>query len=438
MGNITENTVDEDSGLKKVITMPMAVSIYVSSVLGAGILIMPGIAAKASGQASIVAWVLLSFLSYPFAYIFAKLASIKPVSGGIYSFSKDAFGSYVSNFTGWLFLAWYALGAPANSIAAGEYLSYSLPMSRPEVYLFAGFLILLAFAVNYVGIKFSARVQMVVIVAIILVILVAIFTSVPHVNSAQLSPLVPDNNFYAIGTASALIIWAFFGYENVPNLAGEFSNPKRDLNRSVVFSVLIVGILYTSVSIVTVGTDAYSAGAGATPFAYLLSAFFGTYGSSITAAIAVIAVFSAMNAYTAGMSRVIYAVSRSHGLPHAISKVHPKTGIPHRAVVLLSGLALITLFGYYLLNINLVQAFLMVSGVAGVVYVVGSASAIRLLKEKGARKLLPWISLVASLVIISFIDYLLVVAATIIVVSLAYTRKYGRVAPGRESEQIAA
>ncbi len=423
---------EQNSGLKKVITMPMAVSIYVSSVLGAGILIMPGIAAQASGQASIIAWVLLSFLSYPFAYIFAKLASIKPVSGGIYSFSKDAFGSYVSNFTGWLFLAWYALGAPANSIAAGEYLSYSLPMSRPEVYLFAAFLILLAFAVNYVGIKFSARVQMVVIVAIIIIILVAIFTSVPNVNTSRFTPLIPSNNYFAIGTASALIIWAFFGYENVPNLAGEFANPKRDLNRSVIFSVIIVGILYTAVSIVTVGTSAYKAGAGATPFAYLLSSFFGRYGGSITAAIAVIAVFSAMNAYTAGMSRVIFAVSRSHGLPHPISKVHPKTGIPNRAVILLSGFALVTLVAYFFLKVNLVEAFLMVSGVAGVVYVVGSASAIRLLREKGIRKTLPWISLIASLVIISFIEYLLVVAVIIIAASILYTRIYGKARPYNE------
>ena len=266
----------------------------------------------------------------------------------------------------------------------------------------------------------------------------AIFTSVPNVNTGHFTPLVPANNYFSIGTASALIIWAFFGYENVPNLAGEFANPKRDLNRSVVYSVLIVGILYTSVSIVTVGTGAYNAGTGATPFAYLLSTFFGKYGSSITAAIAVIAVFSAMNAYTAGMSRVMFAVAKSHGLPHAISRVHPKTGIPYRAVMLLSGFALLTLLAYYFMNVNLVEAFLMVSGVAGVVYVVGSASAIRLLKEKGIRKSLPWVSLFASLIIILFIEYLLVVAAVIIAVSVIYTRKYGKVTPEKQKIHLQA
>lgn len=420
----TGSTENQDTELKKVITLPMAVSIYVASVLGAGILIMPGLAAKASGPSSIIAWTLLSFLSYPFAYVFARLASRRPESGGIYSFAREAFGPYISNITGWLFLAWYAFGAPANSIAASEYLSYVLPMNRVEVFLFAGLLIALAFAVNYIGIKFSARVQMVVILAIIAVILVAIATSVPKVHTAQLAPLFPQNSLYSIGTASALIIWAFFGYENVPNLAGEFKNPKRDLNRSVILSVLIVGILYISVSIVTIGTQAYDAGNGATPFAYLLSSFFGVYGSTVTAMIAVVAIFSAMNAYTAGLSRVIFAVSKSRGLPVLFSKVHDVSRVPHRALILMSSSALVVLVGYFLFNVNLVVAFLMVSGVAGIVYIIGSASAIRLLKEKGARKLLPWVSLIASIAIVAFIQYLLVAGAIIIVLSVLYTRRY--------------
>lgn len=421
----------QDTELSRVITLPMAVSIYVASVLGAGVLIMPGLAARSSGSSSIIAWILLSFLSYPFGYTFARLASRRPESGGIYSFAREAFGPYVSNFTGWLFLAWYAFGAPANSIAAGEYLSYVLPMNRVEVYMLAGSLIALAFIVNYIGIKFSARVQMVVIITIILTIFVATLTSVHEVHLSNFTPLFPGNSLYAIGTASALIIWAFFGYENVPNLAGEFANPKRDLNRSVLLSVIIVGVLYTSVSIVTVGTQAYKAGNGATPFAYLMSSFFGSYGSSVTAAIAVVAIFSAMNAYTAGLSRVIFAVSKSHGLPSTFSTVHQRTRVPHRAIMLMSTSALIVLVVYYYLNVDLVDAFLMVSGVAGIVYIVGSASAIRLLKEKGARKALPWISLVASLVIVAFIQYLLAAGALIIILSLLYTRKYGRVKSGK-------
>ena len=94
-----------DTGMKRVITLPYAITIYISSVLGGGILIAPGLAARVAGQGSIIAWVLLSLLSYPFAYTFARLAMRKPESGGIYSFSREAFGTYVSNAVGWLFLA---------------------------------------------------------------------------------------------------------------------------------------------------------------------------------------------------------------------------------------------------------------------------------------------------------------------------------------------
>ena len=424
-----------DTGMKRVITLPYAITIYISSVLGGGILIAPGLAARVAGQGSIIAWVLLSLLSYPFAYTFARLAMRKPESGGIYSFSREAFGTYVSNAVGWLFLAWFMFGAPANAIAAGYYLSFSIRMTEPEVYLVAGSIIFLACLVNYLGIRFSSRVQLLVIASIILVIITAIITSSTHLNYENYVPIIPGGSFYSIGVASALIIWAFFGYENVPNLAGEVTDPENIFRKSILFSVIMVGILYTSVSIVTIGTASYKSGSGITPFAVLMSSFLGSYGGIATSVIAVVAIFSTANAYVAGMSRVIYSVARSHGLPHWLSHINPRTGAPGRSIILMVSLGLANLAAFYFLGIDLVTAFLVVSGIGGLVYVVGSASAIKLLRERGWRKALPWISLLASAIILSFISYLLLLSAVVVLASLLYT---WTVRKGRTSQDTSA
>src|SRR5713226_10505243 len=79
-------------GLRRVITLRHAVAIYVSSLLGSGIFVIPGLAARIAGPASIVSWLLLSLASYPFAYTFAKLSSRRPESGGIYAFARDGIG----------------------------------------------------------------------------------------------------------------------------------------------------------------------------------------------------------------------------------------------------------------------------------------------------------------------------------------------------------
>src|SRR5947209_7323109 len=87
-----EGRAGSPPALRRVITLRHAVAIYVSSLLGSGIFVIPGLAARIAGPASIVSWMLLSLASYPFAYTFAKLSAKRPESGGIYAFARDGIG----------------------------------------------------------------------------------------------------------------------------------------------------------------------------------------------------------------------------------------------------------------------------------------------------------------------------------------------------------
>ena len=166
---------DHPSG--KTITFRHAVAIYLASVLGGGILVLPGLAAQVSGPSSIIAWIILSVASYPFAFTFSRLALRNPQSGGIYSFSREAFGKYTSNSVGWPFLAWVALGAPAIALAAGTYLTFAIPLSHNEIYGFAFIMVISVGAVNYLGIRFSASVQLAIIVSIVALLIVSIVSA---------------------------------------------------------------------------------------------------------------------------------------------------------------------------------------------------------------------------------------------------------------------
>src|SRR5438445_13319651 len=152
------------SGLHRVITLRHAVALYVSSLLGSGIFVIPGLAAQIAGPASIVSWIILSLASYPFAYTFAKLSARRPESGGIYAFAREGIGAGASAATAWLFLAWAAIGAPAATLAAASYLVYVYPLSREDIFLVAAGILLAAFVVNYLGIRFSGRVQVATVV----------------------------------------------------------------------------------------------------------------------------------------------------------------------------------------------------------------------------------------------------------------------------------
>ncbi len=410
---------DHPSG--KTITFRHAVAIYMASVLGGGILVLPGLAAQDSGPSSIIAWIILSVASYPFAFTFSRLALRNPQSGGIYSFSREAFGKYISNSVGWLFLAWVALGAPAIALAAGTYLTFAIPLSHDEIYGFAFIMVVSVGAVNYLGIRFSASLQLAIIVSIVALLIVSIVSASLTISLRNLSPITGNNGLYSVGTAMALVIWAFFGYENVPNLAGEFVNPKRDLHRSVTFSVIVIGILYTSLAVVTVGTKAYSYGGGLTPFSVILSSVFGPYGGTVAGIVAVVAIFSTMNAYMGGVSKLIQVLSTNGGIPKIFSVQNSRTGSASASISLLVLLSSLSLLLYWFIDASITTAFLTVSGIGVLTYIIGSGSGIRLLHLEGSMRTLPWISLLMSIAILAFIGEVILVAISVFIVSLIYS-----------------
>jgi amino acid efflux transporter len=403
-------------------TMRYAVALYMSSVLGSGVLVLPGLAAQIAGPASLVAWVALSVISYPLAYTFASLSARRPESGGVYSFARESLGPGAANSVGWLFILWYVTGAPVVTVIAASYLAYAFPLTRTEIFLIAGLLTLGAFLVNYRGIVVSSRVQLAVIVAIVGLLITAVVASAPSVNSTNFTPFLP-NGYVPIGVSAALIFWSYLGYENVSNVAEEFKNPEKDFHRSIIFSVIVIGLLYISVAVATIGTRAYAAGGSVAPFAVILTNALGVYGAVGTAILAVIIIFGTMNAYTTGISRVIYATAKDGGLPRLLDRINTKTQVPDRSLMLLLGLSWLTLLLFYVFNVDLKNELLIPSGAAILVYIIGSSSGIKLLKVKGAKKLFPWISLAISIIMLFFVELPILIGLSFALLGFLYGRR---------------
>jgi amino acid efflux transporter len=414
--------------LRKSIRTRNAVALYVSSVLGPGILVLPGLTARIAGPGALIAWFLLVLLSLPFALTFSSLSARRPESGGVYAFAREAFGPRIAQVTGWLFALWMVTGAPAVALIAASYLGYAFPLTRPETYLLGFGIVLAAFVVNFLGISFSSKVQLTVIAAIVVLLAVVVGVSTPHFRSSNLQPLLP-NGLLPVGTAAALIFWSFLGYENVSNVADEFENPQRDFRRSVYLSVLIIGVLYFAVALATIGTGAYKLGGGVAPFAAILGTIAGPYGSTATAVLAVVIVFAVVNAYTTGMSRVAYAAACDGGFPRPMARLNPRTRVPDVALWTLFAGASIGFLGYYLADVDLTVALLVPSGAAILVYVIGSAAGVRLFAAQGrparTSTTLAAISLGASVVVLPFVGWPVIVSLATAGVALAYSLRGG-------------
>jgi amino acid efflux transporter len=416
--------------LKKAIKLRNAVALYASSVLGSGVLVLPGLAARIAGPGSILAWILLSLASYPFAYTFASLSARRPESGGVYSFAKEAFGLQIATVTGWLFALWVITGAPAVALIAASYLGYAFPLDHTETFLMGFAIFLAAFIVNYRGIVVSNKVQLATIGSIIALLIAAIVSSSFFVKVQHFTPFLPEG-LVPVGTAAALIFWSYLGYENASNVAEEFENPQRDFRRSIILSVVLISALYICVAFVTIGTLAYRAGGSVAPFAAILSNVLGKYGAAGTAVLAVFIIFGTVNAYTTGMSRVFFAVSRDGGFPKSLDHVNEKTKVPDRSLMALFGCTAPVFVIYYFFNVNLETALLIPSGAAILVYIIGSGAGIKLLGkiQKSAKKkaiIFPLISLVISIVVVPFVGWLLFVSIAIVLGALGYSSYHSR------------
>jgi amino acid efflux transporter len=411
-----------------------AVALYVSSVLGPGVLVLPGLAAQVAGPGSLIAWGLLGAASLAFAITFASLSARRPEAGGVYGFAREAFGPTVATTTGWLFGLWVVVGAPAVALIAASYIGYAFALARPLAYLVGFSVLAAAFAVNLRGIVASNRVQLAVILAIVGLLGSVLAVASLRISPSHYTPLLPHGAL-SVGTAAALIFWSYLGYENVSNVAEEFEHPERDFRRAVWISVAVIGVLYFALSFVTIGTGAYLAGGGTAPFAQILADTFGEYGSAGAAVFSLVIVFATVNAYTTGMSRVFYATARDGGFPSGLARLHPRTAVPDRALVVMFVGAAATLIVYYLGNVSLTTALLVAGGAALGVYVIGSAAGLRIRWREGRSRrglaLLAGLSLAISIVLLPFVGLPLVVTAGVVgfAVVYAYLRGPGPRAP---------
>lgn len=379
------------------------VALYVGSVLGTGVLVLPAIAADTAGPASLLSWGALLVLSAPLALTYAALSIQRPDAGGFSDAIERAFGRRWGGVAGWLFLAQVPAGTVIVAMIAGQY-GASAFGGGPTMAAALGIgLVVLGYALNYAGLRVSAMAQMVTLGVIAVGLAVIVGRALPQVEQHAFTPFFSQGHT-AVGLAAVQLFWAFVGWEAITPLAREFRNP-RDIWRSSVLSVVIVGVLYLGLAVAVIGTHAYgSSGGSSAPLVHLAERVFGTRASTVVGIAGFLLSFIPLNAYVAGTSRLVFALGERGQLPRWLGVMSPG-GTPRRAVVALAvvaGAALVASFGRHA-GINDLLPLSTSSFIA--TYVLSMAAAVRLLR--GPILYAAVVSLAACVVVLLFVGPLL-------------------------------
>lgn len=359
-------------------TVLQGAALTTGAVLGTGIISLPAIAAGIAGPASLVAWLALVLLSVPLAATFAALGARFPDSGGVSTYARRAFGPDAAAIVGWCFYLAIPMGAtPAAAFAAG-YVADAFGGGRTTQVGTTGALILLVGGMNAFGVRISGRVQLGFAALLTGLLTVAAVAALPHARLDNLTPFAPQG-WAAVGPAAAVLVWAFAGWEAVTSLSSEYRAPRRDIPRATSIAVVLVGVLYLGVAVASIAVLGPAAGGSGAPLADLLAIGLGEPARAVTTLVAVLLTIGAMNAYFAGAAKLGAALGRDQALPTWLARGSKSAEVPRRSLFVVVFLSLAGLGLTVALGADLTASLLLTTGSLTLVYVIGTAAAVRLL-----------------------------------------------------------
>ena len=250
-------TKPADVGFKRELGLIGATWASETSIIGSGWLFGALFAAQAVGGAAVLAWVIAGIMIIILALCHAELGAMFPVSGGTARFPHFAFGSVAGIGFGFFSYMQAVTIAPIECFAFMQYASYYWPSiydSTTKNVTGTGFIltvILMAIfvSVNFLAMRIFARVNNVITWWKVAVPVLAIIVLLTHWHTGNFSAggegFMPGGIKALFGALPAAgIIFAYSGFEQCDQLAGEIKNPGRNLPRAIVISVLIGTAIY--------------------------------------------------------------------------------------------------------------------------------------------------------------------------------------------------
>lgn len=397
-----------------------ASALYIAAVLGTGILVLPGLAADAAGPASIVAVLAVLVASIPLAGTFAALAARYPDAGGVATFVRLAIGPTAARMSGYWFFFGVSFGAPVVAILGGEYVAAALGATRSAVPWIGLTFLVVPLVVNVFGLRLAGSLQLGLTALLLVVVIGLVVVSAPAVDADNFTPFLP-NGWAGVGLAISLFVWAFAGWEAVTHIAGEFRNPRRIIPIATGIAIVVVGLSYLALQVVTVGVLGSGRPGSQVPLIDLVAMTVPGVGPVVVAVIAAIVAVGVLNAYIPAFSNLAASLGRDGHLPGWFAKGAEPGSVPRRALALWSVVALVYFAIMVAIGLELEPFILIHTSSMVAVYLLGMVAAVRLLE----RWSLGWWMAVASVVLVAGLLILagvhLLVPAVLAVVAVVVT-----------------
>jgi len=357
-------TEKSGSGLVRSLSLKDSVMIGVASMIGGAVFVLVGPGMAEAGPALMIAFLLNGVITVFTALTYAELGSAFPATGGGYRWVKQGLPRPNAYISGWMAWFGHTIAGSLYAVAFGSFFGHLLKTSGvigedfglPIDKLFAVIAIIIFTFVNVKGSSDTGKVGNAITftqLAIIGILVVAAVVAMVFANpswSENFTDFMPMG-ITGIALAMGLTFIAFEGYEIISQAGDEIKNPKRNIPRAILLSLVIVVTIYIVFTFVfigglnpdDVGMPAWSFIGSFGELGIIESAErFMPFGALLVLTGGLVSTLSALNATTFAASRVSFAMGTQYNLPHIFSKIHPKYHTPFVATII-SGIIMMVL-----------------------------------------------------------------------------------------------
>ncbi|OAA83878.1 amino acid permease [Clostridium ljungdahlii] len=354
----------------------------IGAIVGTGIFVLTGIAAaKYSGPALVISFIIAGLACGFAALCYAEIAAMVPVAGSAYTYGYAALGEFWAWIIGWDLILEYAFSVGTVAIGWSGYfvsilgdLGIKLPNIITKAPFEGGLINLPAVAILVVitgilvaGVKQSAATNNIIVAIKLAVVLLFIVLGVRHVHPANWHPFMPYG-WKGVFSGASVIFFAYIGFDAVSTAAEEVKDPKKDLPRGIIASLIICTVLYIAVSAILTGMVPYLKFKDtAAPVAFALQQVGINWGSALVSVGAICGLTSVLIVMLFGQTRVLFAMSRDGLLPRIFGQVNQRFHTPVKSTLLV-GIITMIIAGFTpisvvseLTNIGTLAAFIIVS-----------------------------------------------------------------------------
>ncbi|MFA4820212.1 MAG: amino acid permease, partial [Candidatus Aenigmatarchaeota archaeon] len=305
--------------LKKELSLFTATLYGVGIILGAGIYVLIGQGAAVAGNAIWLSFTVGAIIAAFTGLSYAELAGMFPRTAAEYVYTKKAFNkNYLSFIVQWIMIFTLIVSASTVALGFGGYFSFMFGVTP---IIAAAFLLAMLSIINYIGIKESTRFNVLATLVELSGLAIVAFLGLFFIGKVEIDYFASPLGLTSILSGTALIFFAYIGFEELVNLSEETKNARKVIPKALVLALGISTILYILVSLSAVsiiGADALAQSKA--PMTEVVSAVIPQSGMPMS----LIALFATANTVLVILivaSRMLYGLSRNNTFPTIFGRV---------------------------------------------------------------------------------------------------------------------